>query len=62
MSKLEKMYKFHFEEFSTLSEKHAPNKIVKITIGDKPEWSGQEHLELKRLARKYETLYRSVVM
>ena len=60
LSKLDEMYKFYFEELSNLLEKHAPNKIVKITIRDKPEWYGQEHLELKRLARKYEKLYRSV--
>ena len=41
-------------------EKHAPNKIVKITVRDKPEWYGQEHLKPKRLARKYEKLCRSV--
>ena len=57
LSKLDEMYKFYFEELSNLLEKHAPNKIVKITIRDKPEWYGQEHLELKRLARKYEKLY-----
>ena len=60
MSKLDEMYKFYFEELSNLLEKHVPNKIVKITIGDKPEWYGQEHLELKRLATKYEKLYISV--
>ena len=32
----------------------------KITVRDKPEWYGQEHLGLKRLARIYERLYRSV--
>ena len=53
------MYKFYFEELSNLLSKHVPNKIVKITIREKPEWYGQEHLKLKRLARKYEKLYRS---
>ena len=37
LSKLEEMYKFYFEELSNLLEKHAPNKIVKITIRDKPD-------------------------
>ena len=60
LSKLDEMYKFYFEELSNLLEKHALNKIVKITIKDKPEWYGQEHLELKKLARKFEKLYRSV--
>ena len=60
LSKLEEMYKFYSEELSNLFEKHAPNKRVKITIRDKPEWYGQEHLELKRLARKYKKLYRNV--
>ena len=36
------------------------DKIVKITIRDKPEWYGQENLEVKRLVRKYEKLYRSL--
>ena len=54
LSKLDEMYKFYFEELSNLLEKHAPNKIVRVTIRDKPEWYGQEHLELKRLVRKYE--------
>ena len=60
LSKLDEMCKFYFEELSYLLEKHAPNKIVKITIRNKLEWYGQEHLELKRLARKYGKLYRSV--
>ena len=60
LSKYEEMYKFYFEELSNLLEKHALNKIVKITIREKPEWYGQEHLELKRLARNYKQLYRSV--
>ena len=47
LSKLDEMYKFYFEELSSLLEKHAPDKIVTITIRDKPEWYGQEHLELK---------------
>ena len=46
------MYKFYFEELSNLLEKHVPNKIVKITIRDKPEWYGQEHLELKKISQK----------
>ena len=56
LSKLEEMYKFYFEELSNLLEKHPPNKIVKIAIRDKPELYGQEHLEIKRLARKYKKL------
>ena len=58
LSKLDEMCKFYFEELSNLLDKHAPNKIVKITIRDKPEWYGQEHLEVKRLARKYEKFYK----
>ena len=58
LSKLDEMYKFYFEELNNLLEKHAPNKIVKITIRDKPEWYGQDHLELKRLSRKYQKLYK----
>ena len=60
LSKLEEMYKFYFEELSNLLEKYVPNKIVKITIRDTPEWYGQEHLELEGLARIYEKLCRSV--
>ena len=60
LSKLDDMYKFYFEELSNLLEKNVPNKIVKITIRDKQEWCGQEHLGLKRLARKFEKLYKSV--
>ena len=54
------MYKFYFEALSNLLDKHVPNKMVKITIRDKPDWYDQEHLEYKRLARKYEKLHRSV--
>ena len=54
------MYKFYFEELSNLLEKHVLNKIVQITIREKPERYVQEHLELKRLGRKYEKLYRGV--
>ena len=60
LSKLEEMYKFYFAELGNLLEKYAPNKIVKITIRDKSEWYGQEHLEHKRLGRKYKTFYNSV--
>ena len=52
LSKLGEMYKFYFEELINLLEMHAPNKIVQVKIRDKPEWYGQEHLELKRLTRK----------
>ena len=43
LSKLDEMYKL-----GNLLEEHAPNKIVKITVRDEPEWYGQEHLELKK--------------
>ena len=56
LPKLEEMFKFYFKELNNFLEKHAPNKTVTITIRDKPEWYGQEHLELKRLARDYKKL------
>ena len=52
LSKPDEMYKFYFVELSNLLEKHAPNKIVKIEIRDKPEWYGQEHVELKNISQK----------